>query len=211
MKLELEHLAPYLPYGLKCQYEGIVNGGEISKKRKEYKKENEPFVNWSYFRDIDEIKGLKIAPLKSIRVYKKYWVATCGIYNKGQKGFYSGIGIKPILRPLSDLAKEIEVDGKKFVPIKKLFNIAYESVYDHPFEGSYIESIELSENLSIKAKEDNWSYGFSIELPYCFRFSTNGDFLNIPNFSMYQKLWEWHFDIFDLHSNNLCIYYDELK
>jgi len=103
MKLELKHLAPYLPYGLKCQYEGIVNGGEISKKRKEYKKENEPFVNWSYFRDIDEIKGLKIAPLKSIRVYKKYWVATCGIYNKGQKGFYSGIGIKPILRPLSDI------------------------------------------------------------------------------------------------------------
>lgn len=110
--LKIKHLAPYLPYGLKCQYEGIVNGGEISKKRKEYKKENEPFVNWSYFRDIDEIKGLKIAPLKSIRVYKKYWVATCGIYNKGQKGFYSGIGIKPILRPLSDLTKEIGFNGE---------------------------------------------------------------------------------------------------
>jgi hypothetical protein len=29
MKLELKHLAPYLPYGLKVQYEGIINGKEL--------------------------------------------------------------------------------------------------------------------------------------------------------------------------------------
>ena len=26
-----------------------------------------------------------------------------------------------------------------------------------------------------------------------------------------KKLFEWNFDVFDLHSKNLCIYYDELK
>jgi hypothetical protein len=98
----LEHLAPYLPYGLKCQYEGILNGSEISKHRREFEKEGEPFIDWQHFEPIEEIKGLKVAPLKTIRVYKKYWVATCGIYNGGQKGFYNGFGLKPILRPLSD-------------------------------------------------------------------------------------------------------------
>lgn len=30
MKLELKYLAPYLPYGLKVQYEGIINSSELS-------------------------------------------------------------------------------------------------------------------------------------------------------------------------------------
>ena len=30
--------------------------------------------------------------------------------------------IKPILRPLSDLTKEIEIDGKKFVPFDQVFD-----------------------------------------------------------------------------------------
>ena len=115
--LTLEQLAPYLPYGLKCQYEGILNGREISKQRKEYHKENEPFANWEHYTPIEQIKGLKIAPLKTIRVYKKYWVATCSVYNHGQKVFYNGFGIKPILRNLSDLTKEIEHNGERFVVI----------------------------------------------------------------------------------------------
>lgn len=106
MKLELKHLAVYLPYGLKCQYEGILNGREMSRQRKEYARENDPFPNWEYFEPVAEIKGLKIAPLTTIRVFKKYWMATCGVSNHGQKVFYSGTGLTPILRPLSDLTKE---------------------------------------------------------------------------------------------------------
>ena len=34
-----------------------------------------------------------------------------------------GIKEKPILRPLSDLTKEIEVNGEKFVPLEKLAEI----------------------------------------------------------------------------------------
>jgi hypothetical protein len=77
MKLELKHLAGYLPYGLKC------TDGELIGIRNH--------IGW-----MGEFKfeyGSKHIPVQSI---------------------------KPILRPLSDLTKEIEVNGEKFVPVEKL-------------------------------------------------------------------------------------------
>ena len=43
MKLTKEILSAYLPYDVKVQYEGILNGNEISLYEKEFKK-NHP--NW---------------------------------------------------------------------------------------------------------------------------------------------------------------------
>ena len=40
---------------------------------------------------------------------------------------------KPILRPLSDLTKEIEVNGEKFVPIQKLGELFEMSVIEYCF------------------------------------------------------------------------------
>ncbi len=76
-KLELKHLAPYLPYGLKLQF--------IFKKEK-------IFLLSTY----DEYKNGEQTILIA----------------QALNGYY-----KPILRPLSDLTKEIEVNGEKFVPI----------------------------------------------------------------------------------------------
>jgi hypothetical protein len=42
----------------------------------------------------------------------------CLLTDGGSKPSFNHI--KPILRPLSDLTKEIEVDGEKFVPIEKM-------------------------------------------------------------------------------------------
>lgn len=71
MKLELKHIAPYLPYGL---------------------------TSVNYFDGI-ELKR-KIVPSNIM-------------------GFVDGdTNAKPILRPLSDLTKEIKVNGEKFVPIE---------------------------------------------------------------------------------------------
>lgn len=75
MKLKLEHLAPYLPYGL---------------------------ISVDYFDGI-ELKR-KIVPSNIM-----------GFVDGGTKA-------KPILRPLSDFTKEIEVNGEKFVPKDKLFH-----------------------------------------------------------------------------------------
>lgn len=75
MKLELKHLAPYLPYGIK-----VMNG---------YSREIHVIENG---HDIDHV------------MYS---------YNKNLKH-------KILLRPLSDLTKEIEHNGEKFVPIERL-------------------------------------------------------------------------------------------
>lgn len=77
MRLELKHLAPYLPYGLKVlanQRQRTLHG--ISQD-----------VAYLYYN------GLKPYFFKEF---------------------------KPILRPLSDLTKEIEVNGERFVPFKWL-------------------------------------------------------------------------------------------
>ena len=81
-KLELKHLAPYLPYGLKI-HESVVG-------------KNLRMVGCSLTHEL------------RIRL-------TDGLYS------CSGNNLKPILRPLSDLTKEIEVYGEKFVPSKILF------------------------------------------------------------------------------------------
>jgi hypothetical protein len=75
--LELKHLAPYLPYGLKGNYEvsEVVPSAKFELRKKELRTDNIDFF-LSY--------------------------------------------AKPILRPLSDLTKEIEVNGKKFIPIEEL-------------------------------------------------------------------------------------------
>ena len=89
-KLELKHLAPYLPYGLKA---------EILDYKCDY-------VNKRY----DEIVGVHQWDKTCL-----YWsVLTVG----GSKPNIERI--KPMLRPLSDLTKEIEHGGEKFVPTKAL-------------------------------------------------------------------------------------------
>jgi hypothetical protein len=77
MKLELKHLAPYLPYELK-----ILNG-------KEY----------------DIVNGIDNKTVISL-------------FRGHLKNFTTIENVKPILRPLSDLTKEIEFDNEKFTPSK---------------------------------------------------------------------------------------------
>jgi hypothetical protein len=75
MKLELKHLAPYLPYGLNCELDTNVHSILIGLEKS--------FSNDSFVGRFDEF----------------------GEHNLWQ--------FKPILRPLSDLTKEIEVNGER--------------------------------------------------------------------------------------------------
>ena len=83
MKLELKHLAGYLPYGLKIHLT-------------QFMQEN-------------------IIVMKGVTVYKD--VITVWSEFSGYGDVYKK---KLILLPLSDLTKEIEVNGEKFVPISEL-------------------------------------------------------------------------------------------
>lgn len=210
MKLEIKHLASYLPYGLNCQYEGIINGKELSAQRKEYKLDNEPFENWRYFEPIEEIKGLKIAPLKNIRTYKKYWVASCGIYNTGQKNFYNGIGLKPILRPLSDLVKEIDVNGEKFTPMERLLDIETK----HNWSCSDYLECESGQNewwVKMKGKIPSYIFGYnSIMGFYLLNQFSEKEFVR-NQIELFEKLYEWHFDVFGLIEKGLAISINEIN
>lgn len=104
MNIELRHLSPYLPYGLKIQYEGILNGKEIKQYDVDFRKSNPSNEDWmNKYKPIGQIKGLKIAEIKRVEIYKKYWLVRAGVFVGGLKSFYNGKGMKPILRPLSDL------------------------------------------------------------------------------------------------------------
>ena len=76
MKLELKHLAPYLPYELKA-----------------------------CATDVDYIDKVTAHNVTHI------------VYEQDK--------VKPILRPLSDLTKEIEHNGERFVPKKRLDTVCF--------------------------------------------------------------------------------------
>jgi len=79
--------------------------------------------------------------LKQIVGYLPYGIKikyrTIGRYSTHKEGILQGyhldsLGIyqyiKPILRPLSDLTKEIEVNGEKFVPIEESHYLRFEEI-----------------------------------------------------------------------------------
>jgi len=76
---------------------------------------------------------------------------------------------KPILRPLSDLTKEIEVNGEKFVPIH-YFNKSHLAGYFDLFGNCFVGFDYGQQELKIE------------EYPYW----------------IIKKLYEWHFDIHGL-------------
>lgn len=135
MKLELKHLAPYLPYGtlIKCDH------------------------NDSY----------------GMAVTKNEYLSALNINRIVFRG-----NDKLILRPLSDLTKEIEHDGEKFVPFKRL----------------HMNTYDIDED------------GFSI-------YKVNGDYeeLDMTDLQGYLKLFEWHFDVFNLIESGLALDMNKIK
>lgn len=100
--------------------------------------------------------------------------------------------VKPILHPLSDLTKEIEHNGEKFVPIVELAKIS--SMVDD------INKYEISTNsrfLSIYF-ENNQIFSYSKKYR-SFTYECFGSLHMCPyQFQLFQKLIEWHFDIANL-------------
>jgi len=148
MKLELKHLASYLPYGLKV----YVYGQTI------------------FDNHICELKWLDAS---NQAFFDGDW------NNISENSEY----FKPILRPLSDLTKEIEVNGEKFVPIE-FFEISDDENKNKEYDYGNIKLIRSLESLSKNAFVNDISY-----LPY----------------GVVEKLYEWHFDIYGLIENNLAI------
>ncbi len=135
MKLELKHIAPYLPFGLKILHfdnQRKMNAGNGS---------------------------------------STHWIGITATLQR------QGENCKPILRPLSDLTKEIEVGGERFIPIDKI---------DYEF-GMLYYFASGNKGLLIKRRNTN-IYAYSMDY-----------------FLIQQKLFEWHFDVFGLIEQGLAI------
>ncbi len=124
MKLELKHFTTYVPYGLMVQYEGIINGSEISKKEKELQQERDisfPFA----INDENIIKpvlGTKTGKLKAISIYNDYWVVRCGKYPNHLKSFCGGHGLKLLLKPISEITYDNYLEMRQEIGEEKWDN-----------------------------------------------------------------------------------------
>ena len=142
MKLELKHLAPYLPYKLPIQI-------------------TESFYN----------------PYNKEPIQKKDNIVKLDCF--AILLMQERLMFKPILRPLSDLTKEIEVNGERFVPVEKMY------------EGK----------LSIWEK-DIETYGVFYD--YVMEMNEH-DLPEEMTYNQIQILLEWHFDVFGLIDQGLAV------
>lgn len=119
---------------------------------------------------------------------------------------------KPILRPLSDLTKEIEHNGEIFIPIEligKLFiekGGFYEGFFgwDLPTGGDDYQDYYLT----IEQKEENlWMN------TWCGRPDENGYEIesHVLEYTAFFQLIKWHFDVFGLIEKGLAINLNEVK
>lgn len=136
MELELKHLAPYLPYGLKVQYEGIINGSELSDFDKAFNESLEKESKLLLGRP-DERIDFKIGKIRRIEFWDRW--ANIWVGNKRPKRVLLS-EIKPLLLPMSSLYTEITHNGKTFIPQKELdWGIWNDEI-------GYIVSAEYGEN-----------------------------------------------------------------
>jgi hypothetical protein len=145
MKLELKHLAPYLPYGLKIHLFG------------------------TYEKDICTLSGID----ENFELQLK----ECGEW------YIEHDSMKPILRPLSGLTKEIEVNGEKFVP-NDILNKRF-----RPMSMDLVPYRWLDGDFELDIQTENYSQTINL----------------FDGFLIVQQLFEWHFDVFGLIENNLAI------
>jgi len=90
--------------------------------------------------------------------------------------------VKLMFRPLSDLTKEIEVNGDRFVPLEKLTEIFGGRPIS--FDGTCFYT-KIQENMVRKKKD---------VVP-----------LHFSQLDAFNKLFEWHFDVFGLIEKGLAI------
>jgi len=114
----------------------------------------------------------------------EFWQLDCTIletnYTENKNPIYSFLGdpsCKPILRPLSDLKKEIEIGSKKFIPVDEIYRLT-------PNTPNFREILEPANVWDLYSKDLSKSF-----IEWC----------------VVKTLFEWHFDVFGLIEKGLAI------
>ncbi len=167
MKLTIEHLAGYLPYGLKVQYEGIVNGKELSdwdKKLKGYKSANTDNEFDLFFDDIsgfteeygekpNEIIGVKIGLIRQVHICKNHTKVLIG--GRGMKVYYSNnFDFKPILYRVEDMSNEQIIQWGKLVRTHFPEEFDKDGMTDESILKNAPEALSLIKELGFNAFEE---------------------------------------------------------
>jgi len=187
MKLELKYLANYLPYGLKVKSKSAV---------------------W-------DLRTLTLSMVGSLeRTNKRH------IYH--ESWLIEDTNFKPILRPLSDLTKEIEHNGEKFVPLVELFKISkgnyQQEIKYHSVMSTHQIQIEMlgfrnyffglyESDRDVRIENGLYFDCYSTDLIMDNRFEEK----ILCQYSLFEKLFEWHFDVFGLIEKGLAIDKNTIK
>ena len=118
---------------------------------------------------------------------------------------------KPILRPLSDLTKEIDHNGERFVPMMDLFMCINDI---HMVDLNY-GKLDYSDNNVTFGCDEGWNYWICFSKPDIvlsyditeqrFALMRDCEYLDFNYIEMHDKLLDLHFDVFNLIPNNLAI------
>ena len=168
--LKLEHLAPYLPYQLKCNVQGEGN--------KEF-----------------EIVGLNTGFVEYHEIGRTVTEQCC------YEDFF------PILRPLSDLTKEIQYSGKNIIPFIELAKIELGEISNNKLSNKiqendlYLETELLPSFFALYFNKNNVTFS---------RWDDGEGTSSCCNDLLF-KLFEWHFDVFGLIKNGLAIDINTIK
>ncbi len=122
--------------------------------------------------------------------------------------------MKPILRPLSDLTKEIEVNGEKFVPLLKIAKIlGYDDLikFDHEdgyefIDYGYIERYEDDQQPLVFGYWKDGLFGFWYDDK-----DDNHPIWHFTSISAIELLYELHFDIHGIIEKGEAIDINTLK
>lgn len=152
----------------------------------------------------------KIVRLSECRIYLNpvynKWCAQFG----GESFNIPSETIKLVLRPLSDLTKEIEINNVKFIPIMELAKISdpfFRVVKDVLSKGVVhgLRYFDEESNLIV------FNYSSDTSAFATFENQLKTTFITQKQLEMFQKLHEWRFDIHDLITNGLAIDNNTLK
>jgi hypothetical protein len=105
---------------------------------------------------------------------------------------------KPILRPLSDLTKEIEHNGEKFVPLISIVEEIKGEEYEISKIKKHKDSVKFYVCNGLLGYYSNAFYDFDLKMIKCMG--------SVVNYEMQQKyLFGLHFDVFGLIDKGLAI------
>lgn len=153
MELEVKHLSPYLPYGLK-----II----------------------TYYSEDDFEYG--------IMSVDNGMNGLCDIGTILDKTYQT----KPLLFPITDITKEINFGGVKFIPIMRMFGEDDYEKYKYNIKVEHKKYIGKRATITVDGIEDMISFGMKHPLR------------NTMSYENYVSLFSWHFDMFGLIESGLA-------